>query len=132
RLSEATMMDEYPTRHGGDPAVLPRRDPVVYGPYRAEAPITEAQFRSYCDRGYLLLDAQLSKGEVACLAREIDRLRADSAIRRLPEAITEPGSGELRSLFAPHHHSDIIWALARDPRLLRIAEFLLGGAVYLH
>src|SRR5690606_38632279 len=63
---------------------------------------------------------------------ELERLRADRGVRALPESITEPGSGALRSLFAPHRHSAIIAALARDPRLLDIAEHLLGGPVYLH
>ncbi len=53
-------------------------------------------------------------------------------MRGKEERISEPESGDLRSLFAVHRHSEVFDRLARDPRLLDVAEYLLGSQVYLH
>jgi ectoine hydroxylase len=86
----------------------------------------------YEDNGYLNFDQLLAPDEVqACLA-ELQRLRGDEALKKTDEAVVEPGSRELRSLFAVHRSSDVLKALCEHPKLIAIARQLLGSDVYIH
>jgi ectoine hydroxylase len=128
-----TATDLYPSRNRSEPSVADRRDPVVYGdPADAPAPLGRAEVDAYARDGYLFLPAMFQPGEVARLRDELARLRADEAIRNGETTITEPGSGEVRSIFMIHKLSPTFRALASDPRLVAIAEFILGDAVYIH
>ena len=46
--------------------------------------------------------------------------------------VIEPGSRELRSLFAVHRSSAVLKALCQHPKLVDIARQLLGSDVYIH
>ncbi|MDE0934130.1 MAG: phytanoyl-CoA dioxygenase family protein, partial [Novosphingopyxis baekryungensis] len=46
--------------------------------------------------------------------------------------ITEPGGGEIRSVFEIHNQSRVMQRLAADARLADVARFLLNDEVYLH
>jgi ectoine hydroxylase len=46
--------------------------------------------------------------------------------------VEEPGSRETRSIFEIHRQNTVVGGLIRDPRLVRIAEFLLDDRVYAH
>ena len=56
----------------------------------------------------------------------------DPEIRKLDEAITEPGSDAVRSIFRMHELSGMASDIARDPRLIHVARQVLGSEVYIH
>jgi ectoine hydroxylase len=86
----------------------------------------------YTDHGHLHFDDLLSADEVQACLDELQRLRADKVIKDADEAVIEPGSRELRSIFAVHRSSEVLRRLAQHPRLVAIARQLLGGDVYIH
>lgn len=122
--------DHYPSRLAADERIVPRADPVVWG--EADGPLDPELVAAFDDDGFLVLPALLAPSEVDELNAEIDRRAADPDVRSRPQAIVEPGSDELRSLFAIHEGADPLARLARDPRLTDVARQLLGSDVYLH
>lgn len=130
-LRQPRADDRYPSRFSCKPIVSRRQDPVVYGK-PGEGPLTEHQLHFYEDNGYLQFDDLLDAAEIGQCLQELDRLRADESIKDADEAVIEPGSRELRSIFAVHRSSDVLRRLANHPRLVAIAEQLLGSRVYIH
>lgn len=126
------MKDVYPSRHHGPAMALPRLEPCAWKPWSADAPLTREQYQQWCHDGFLVLEGLFSAQEVALFREELGRLSGDTRLLARPEAVTEVDTGALRSLFAPHRHSAIYDALTRDPRLLRLARFLLDDEVYIH
>jgi ectoine hydroxylase len=125
--------DRYPSRKRGQEAELRERlDPVVYAEARAPAPVSEALVEQYRTQGYLVLDRLFTEHEIAQWRAELDRLREDPQMQQRDETITERGSNAVRSIFAVHRLSPMMRRLARDPRLLHVAQYLLGDAVYIH
>jgi ectoine hydroxylase len=126
--------DLYPSRTGGDARILPRKDPVVYGraPDGPPGPLSPDALDAFERRGFLALDGLLDPDEVETLREEALTLRARCAGSEAPEVIVEPGSGEVRSVFAIHRSSDVFAGLARHPRLLGAAMQILGGQAYVH
>ncbi len=123
--------DIYPSRRGVLPGVQPRVDPVVYTA-AGMPPIDAALVQCYERDGFLILRNLFRADEVAACQRELQLLRDDPLLRRREEAITEPDSGELRSLFRAHALSALFGRLVRDSRLLDLARYLLGDEVYVH
>lgn len=121
--------DRYPSRVAPTPALRDRVDPIVYGS-AAEGPLDDATLARYRDNGFLAFEGLFSEAELAPWCAELDRLRRDEATRAMESTITEPGSNEIRSIFAVHEHNDILGRLCRDSRLVSIARQLLGGDVY--
>lgn len=129
----AAGIDRYPSRKRGQKAeILERLDPVVYGSGAAPATLTQDRVEHYRTQGYLILDDLFSAEEVDLWLAELDRLRQDPWIQQRDETITERGSNAVRSIFAVHRLSPLLNRLARDPRLLHTARYLLGDAVYMH
>ena len=127
----ARAEDRYPSRVSDRPQVTDRKDPVVWGS-AGDGPLSPAELRFYEDNGYLSFEQLLSAGELeACLA-ELDFLRRDEAVKDAPEAVIEPDSRELRSVFAIHRRSDVLRRLCAHPKLVAIAQQLLGSEVYIH
>jgi len=129
--TQATTGDRYPSRETSKPSISFRQDPVVYGD-PGKGPLTESQLHFFEDNGYLSLDQILSEVELGSFMMELQRLRADDAIKDAPEAVIEPESRELRSLFAVHRTSDLLRELCHHPRLVSMARQLLGSEVYIH
>lgn len=123
--------DRYPSRFEPHARVSDRLDPVVHGQPGA-GPLTASQLHFYEDNGYLGFDELLSASEVSSYLAELDRLRADTSLRSQDTAVIEPESGELRSVFAVHSSSRVLEALCNHPKLVEIAEQLLGSEVYIH
>ena len=122
--------DLYPSRVGGDAAVLPRRDPVAYG---ACPPLLDHnRWLSYERNGYLFFPDFFTPSEVRALAMATERLRDGLSRHDAPEVIREPSSRAVRSVFAAHRSSPEVDALTRDGRLLSIVEALLGSQTYVH
>jgi ectoine hydroxylase len=127
----ATEADRYPSRIAAEPRTSNRLDPVVYGSAET-GPLDAGQLRFFEDNGYLSLDQVFSEAELAACFTELQRLRADEQIKSAPEAVIEPESRELRSIFAVHRSSEVLRQLCDHPRLLAMARQLLGSGVYIH
>jgi ectoine hydroxylase len=127
-----TRADSYPSRVHAVPETLARQDPVVYGDWTIESPLTRAQTENYLRDGFLTLPNLLSPNEVACLQREMAALQSEASAINSELLIQEPGSGALRSIFKVNEINQVYARLASDHRLVGIARFLLGGDVYIH
>jgi len=123
--------DRYPSRHEPIARMSPRRDAVVHGRAQ-EGPLMQSELLFYEDNGYLSFDDLLEAADIQACLTELQRLRESDAVRSADEAVIEPGSGELRSIFAVHRSSDILRQLCQHPKLVAIARQLLGGDVYIH
>lgn len=126
------MTDIYPSRHAAEPQMLPRLDPVVHSDWSEAAPLSQAQAAQYDRDGYLVLEDIFSAQDVAFLQREAGALLADPDALDGDTIITEPGCGEIRSIFEIHRQSRVMQRLAADARLADVARFLLNDEVYLH
>lgn len=126
------LADPYPSRNGAAPTLLPRIDPVVHGaPPHPDEPLFSGLTRFDRD-GYLMLPELFSPAETDELARELQRLCQDPAVRASAQAICEPDSDALRSVFRVQDFSPRFAALAADPHLLCWVQRILDDAVYLH
>ncbi|WP_299199595.1 ectoine hydroxylase [uncultured Amphritea sp.] len=123
--------DVYPSRQGVHQFTA-RQDPTVYAPKDREAPISEQQINDYAEQGYMVLEDLFSPVEVMMFQQELERLRNDSAVKQSGETITEPESGEVRSVFQVHVNSPLFKKLAADPRLAELARYILNDEVYIH
>jgi ectoine hydroxylase len=89
--------DPYPSRGEGLAPRLPRVEPVLHQG-GAVGPLTPDQLTHYDRNGYLTLGDLFAPAEVAQMAGELDRLRADERVRQSEIGVTEPMSGEIRSI----------------------------------
>lgn len=128
------VADKYPSRAGRAASLAPRLDPVVYAPVspRLSAHLSSAQVAHYEREGYLILHDVFSGAEVQCFKDELERLRKDASLAGSDEVISEPGSGDIRSIFRVHSISPVFKRLASDVRLAGIAQGLLDDDVYIH
>ncbi len=129
----STLTDRYPSRVDGPGEIVPRQDPVVYASTpRTTGPLTAAQLEHYERDGFLHLESFYSQDEITALLDELERLRTSERVRQSELGITEPTSGEIRSVFAVHTVSDLFGNLARDGRLVGMMQQILGSRVYIH
>ncbi len=122
--------DIYPSRTGQDEQIIPRMDPIVYGDVwpEMENTLSSEQLESYQDKGFIVLPDYMPE-MVEPLLEEVGQLKKTMAGRE--ELITEPDSGELRTIFKPFAFSQLIDRFSRHPKILFIAQQLLGSDVYL-
>lgn len=123
--------DTYPSRVFDTPRILQRQDPVVWGS-ATDGPLDEAQLTSYDRQGYLCVDGLLAPEEIATYLEELARLRGSDLVKRAPEAVVEPESRDLRSVFAVHKLNRTLSTLCTHPKVVAIARQLLGDEVYIH
>ena len=121
--------DLYPSRTGGEYRLLPRRDPVAHGA-PDKGPLDPATLERFVRDGFLHLPGFFTQETIAPILGELGRMRDDAAMTAREEAITEPGSGALRSLFAVHLLDCATAELCRHPRIVSIARQILGSAAY--
>jgi ectoine hydroxylase len=126
------MDDLYPSRCAAQCEMLPRLDPVLHAAWTPAAPISAEQAAQFDRAGYLVLPGLLTPDEVTLLQAEAGRLLGDPEGLEPETVITEPGGGEVRSIFRIHAQSALMRRLASDARLAGIASFLLDDEVYLH
>jgi ectoine hydroxylase len=74
----------------------------------------------------------LPEDETASLLREAKRLAVESGRKQRVEAVYEPDSSDVRSVFRVHGLSKVFNRLMRDGRLLDVARQILGSEVYVH
>lgn len=125
-----TRTDCYPTRVADRPSITERLDPVIPGD--VDGPLDPELLASFEDDGFLVLPDVFGKDEVSAINAELDRLAVDRGIRELPQAIIEPDSDALRSIFEVHALNDVFAHLVRDRRLVDVSRQLLSSDVYVH
>ena len=127
-------IDKYPSRGGREASLLRRVDPVIYSPDSAELSkhLSPEQVAHYERDGFLVLHDVFTAEEVQCFMEELERLRKDASVTGSDEVISEPGSGDIRSIFRVHNISPVFKRLSSDERLAGIAQGLLDDDVYIH
>ncbi len=126
------MIEVYESRTEQGSAILARRDPTVYENGQYAQALDAEQLAGYERDGFIVLENLFSPEEVVGLLDEVHRLSQEGQKRQWDEAIREPGSDVVRSVFRVHRLSDKIDALSRDPRVLDVARQILGSETYLH
>lgn len=126
-----TRSDAYPTRLVEE-TWLARKDPVFWGNWTPEAPLTRAQTEEFDKQGFLILRNIFSPAEIARLQQESQRLRSGEAALSTENVVTEPGSNEVRTVFRLEEESPLFNRLARDERVAGKIRFLLDDDLYLH
>ena len=129
--TDIDVRDDYPTRLAEE-RWLERQDPVVWGRWSPEAPLTRAETASFEENGYLILKGVFSPAEVEALQAESARMRSGEAALDSENVITEPGSNEVRTVFRLDEQNALFDRLARDKRIAGRVSYLLGDDVYLH
>lgn len=124
--------DIYPSRGGEKAKLIPRQDPVVYQDDYENAPIDEKLVRKYREQGFIILENLFSETEIRIFQEELELLKNDENLRQKDYAITEPASGNIRSVFKVHEVSPVFKELVTDKRLAGLARFLLNDEVYIH
>lgn len=127
-----TLQDIYSSRDANTSAIIARQDPVVYAQGTYAQALSDAQLESYARDGFIVLHDVFNPDEVQAMLAEVKRMSEDPDVVKLDEAITEPGSDAVRSIFRMHELSDMASTLARDPRLIHVARQVLGSEVYIH
>lgn len=130
-VATPALADRYPTRVPALAPMVSRADPVVYGDADS-GPLGASQLLFYEDNGYLTLDKLLTAADIQAGQDELARLRASETVKQAPEAVIEPESRELRSVFAVHQSSEVLRRLCTHPKIVAIARQLLGSDVYIH
>ena len=124
--------DDYPSRTFSEPMLIRRHDPVIYSNEIDNAPLSEAQIAEYEKNGFLFLDDIFSESELSSMVAEMQSMRDDQDIKSRGETVTERSSKEVRSVFAVHQLNELFGRIAEDPRLVAVAEYILGDRVYVH
>nr|WP_159888257.1 ectoine hydroxylase [Paenibacillus puerhi] len=131
-LKSRIVQDAYPSRMSSKPAILERKDPVIYGEWSPSSLLTREQSDFYERNGYLFMESFFSEDEVAQLKQALGQMWNEARSADAPEVIREPDSDEVRSIFAVHRNADTFRSLASHPKLKRIVDYLLGGPTYVH
>ena len=127
-----TIEDLYPSRVADRAELIPRRDPVVWREPGRPGPLDAGALDSYEQKGFLVMPSLFSPDEIAALNEELLAWLRSPETAQLEEAITEPGSGAVRSVFRVHELHTRFASLARDERLAGAARQILGSDVYIH
>lgn len=130
RLVTGQKSDPYPSRLASRPSIIPRIDPVAYGAGGNDV-LSADDVAAYSRDGFLFFESFIDDDAVAELRGELRRLERDAD--PADEAVVrEPESDVIRSIFDVHRRSHVCDRFIRDPRVLAMAEHLLGGQVYVH
>ncbi len=122
--------DLYPSRTGNTEQIIPRKDKVIHGDESSveEHTLISSQLDSYRENGFIILPEYMPE-MVEPLLDEIKSLK--NSMAQNDELITEPDSKNVRSIFRPHKHSELIDRFSRHPKILNIAKQLLASDVYI-
>lgn len=133
--------DLYPSRKGTPEKIIPRQDPVVYSHPSQNSqshndhplpPISPEDIQFYRDNGYLIVNNLFTQEEITDMQSELTRLSGLSTKTADPRFILEKDEQEVRSIFEVHVISKRFEQLSEDPRLTRIARYLLDDDIYIH
>ncbi len=127
------IADIYPSRKSAEPQILLRHDPVVYTEMQDGMFLSREQKQEFEEKGFLVLKNIFSEVEIRLLQQELSDLRQRfKELKGREEVISEPNSGEIRSIFKIHDSSPVFSRLARDSRLVHAAQDILADEVYIH
>ncbi|SFL95636.1 ectoine hydroxylase [Salibacterium qingdaonense] len=125
-------VDKYPSRNGQQAQVMERKDPVVHrNPAFSDGPLSEKEMNAFGENGYLLFEKLFNDDEVSIMKSELQRTMEYNQNRSADDVIKEPGSNEIRSVFEIHKDSGFFQALAKNERIVKVAQQLLGSQVYI-
>ncbi|MGG1551341.1 ectoine hydroxylase [Paenibacillus ferrarius] len=131
-MNRASMQDAYPSRVYSRPELLERKDPVVYNTTINQSEMNEEQLRFYEQNGYLFLDSFFDQEQVQTWKNELTRLFKQSEPLERPEIIKEPGSNEIRSIFAVHRDDKVFKRISEHPSIVSMVQQILGSEAYVH
>ncbi|OLP45961.1 ectoine hydroxylase [Rhizobium oryziradicis] len=123
--------DDYPTRLATE-IWSERKDPVVWGQWTPQAPLTRQETEFFEANGYLILRDVFQADEIAALQRDSLRMRSGEMSIPAEDVITEPDSDEVRTVFRLDEHNHLFERLASDERIAGRVRYLLDDEVYLH
>ncbi len=126
--------DEYPSRDGRPPRILPRIEPVLHGApaARAMGPLDAEQLASFERDGFLLVPRALDERAVDALRQDlVAQVREAGDVER-PEVVRERASGAVRSIFEVHRGEGPLAALAAHRLVREAAQQILASDVYVH
>lgn len=124
--------DRYPSRGTLKARLLDRLDPVVYTSAATPPPISQTLVESYEENGFIILEGVFGKEEIKLFQRELEQLRNNEKIKTSAEIITEPGGGDIRSIFRIHQLSSVLRKLGTHHHLIDLAKYLLGDQIYIY
>lgn len=129
-----SVTDVYRSRFDNEAAIVMRQDPVIHPGWDETGPadLTQHQLARYKKKGYIVLKDFFGPGEVKRLLAEVERMAGEPALKEREEAVLEPDSGGLRSIFRVHVLSPVLERVSRDIRLVNVARQILGSQVYIH
>lgn len=125
----------YPTRsQAGNTKPFVRQDPVVHSrnQQRWDGPLGEEVLSRYERDGFLWFEGFFSQERIQPFFDELKAMAADQEFMASDGVISDPDSGDLRSVFAMHKVSEYFDEMTRDPRILGMVRQLLGSDVYIH
>lgn len=129
------VSDVYQSRNDNECAIILRQDPVVY-PQAEErlgaGALSQHQLKNYQKNGFIFLKNLFTAEEAALFLKIARKMAASQEIKDREEAVTEPGSDAVRSVFMVHRLNALFGRLASDARLVNIASQILGDDVYVH
>ncbi len=123
--------DLYPTR-GEQERLTERKDPILHGLDYCHKKLSDPQITDYERNGFIIVPSVFSAAEVACINRELKRLKQLANIEKKRYWRREIPAGESESLFAPERTTTLFRNLARDRRILDRVQHIVGSPVYLH
>jgi ectoine hydroxylase len=130
-MSSEMITDLYPTRKNDAFSIMERKDPVVYDNELGLKTLDNEKVKFFANNGYLLFQNLFTEKEVATLFEELERLAYDDETKKQDHVISEPESGEVRSIFEIHKNNPIFKSLSLDKRIVNVVRQLLGSDVYI-
>ena len=125
--------DPYPSRAINEHLIARRQEPVVWSePSERPDWLSAEDEAKFIEHGFLVLPDVLSAAEVAELNSAMAELRASLASRDSELVLREPGSDDMLSFLDLPSASPLFERLARHPKLLAFARYVLASEVYLH
>ncbi|MEQ5834497.1 ectoine hydroxylase [Marinobacter sp. NFXS9] len=126
--------DPFPSRLKEKKAPFVRTDPIVHArnQWRWEGPLDEVALSRYERDGFLWFSGFFSQEQMTPFFDELKAMAKDKELMKSEQVITDPNSGDIRSVFGMHQLSDHFDRLTRDPRILGMVRQLLGSEVYIH
>ncbi|MGR9012531.1 MAG: ectoine hydroxylase [Gammaproteobacteria bacterium] len=124
--------DFYPSRSSNTAHLIQRQEPTLYAANAGNCPIDYGLAQQYEQQGFLILEDVFTEKEVRYFQQELECMRNDERRKVAEETITEPGSGDIRSIFNVHENNALFKKLACDIRLAGLAQYLLDDDIYIH
>src|SRR5690606_8474120 len=91
------IADRYPSRNAPHAQIIDRQDPVVWGS-SSHGPLSAGHLEKYERDGFLTFENLFSERELRAYQDELRRLATDRNVKTREETVTEPDSGEVRSV----------------------------------